>query len=147
LLNGKSRDALLLDIKSLIPRPFNPELLWSKKTKEERVSKAKLRASIHFENSERSEKMEKFIEKIIVLCHENNIQLKGIRFPLTSEYRAEIPGKGYSVEEVLGKHAIEVHDFSAIFEGHSEYFRDQDHLNELGASIFSPILKKEINSP
>jgi len=147
LLNGKSRDALLLDIKSLIPRPFNPELLWSEKTKEERVSKAKLRASIHFENSERSEKMERFIEKIIVLCRENNIQLKGIKFPLTSEYRAEIPGKGYSVEEVLGKHAIEVHDFSAIFEGHSEYFRDQDHLNELGASIFSPILKKEINSP
>jgi hypothetical protein len=147
LLNGKSRDALLMHIKSLIPRPFNPEVLWSEKTKEERVSKAKQRSSIHFDDSERSEKMEKFIERIIVLCREKNIQLEGIKFPLTSEYRAEIPGKGYSVEAVLRKHDLKVHDFSAIFEGHSEYFRDQDHLNELGASIFSPILKNEVNSP
>lgn len=147
LLNGKSRDALLMHIKSLIPRPFNPELTWIEKTAEQRTARAKMRSDIHFETSERSEKLAKLLEEIIEICRENDIELQGIKFPLASEYRAEIVGKGYSVEEILMKHQLSVHDFSAIFEGHSEYFRDQDHLNELGASVFAPILKKEISSP
>lgn len=147
LLNGKSRDVLLMQIKSSIPKSFNPELIWSEKTIEQRKARAKMRANIHFDTSERSEKLAQLLEEIIEICNENDIELQGIKFPLTSEYRSEIGGKGYSVEEILTKHHLKVLDFSAIFEGHSEYFRDQDHLNELGASVFAPILKKEIISP
>ena len=147
LLNSKSRDAILMHIKSLIPKPFNPEIAWNEKTTEQRTEKAKQRADIHFENSQRSEKLEKLIEEIIAICHKNNIELQGIKFPLTSEYRAQIIGKGYSVENILTKHGHTVLDFSNIFEGHSEYFRDQDHLNGLGASIFAPILKEKSSTP
>ena len=147
LLNGKSRDALLMHFKSLIPRPFNPELTWSEKTTEQRKARAKLRANIHFETSERSDKQAQLLEEIIAICRKNDIELLGIKFPLTSEYRAEIIGKGYSVEEILTKQHHKVLDFSNIFEGQNEYFRDQDHLSELGASVFAPLLKKEINTP
>ncbi|MEM7087229.1 MAG: hypothetical protein AAF489_13660 [Bacteroidota bacterium] len=147
LLNGKSRDAILMHLKSLIPRPFNPELTWEEKTTAQRKARARIRANIHFENSERSEKLEKLIEEIILICRENDIELLGVKFPLTSEYLAEISGKGYSVEEILTRNHCKVLDFSHLFEGKSEYFRDQDHLNTLGASVFMPVLKKEINSP
>lgn len=147
LLNGKSRDAILMHLKSLIPRPFTPDLPWSEKTKEQRKARAKQRADIHFENSERSEKLEKLIAEISAICRKNDIELQGVKFPLTSEYRSEIKGRGFSVEEVLTKHGHPILDFSTIFDGHSEYFRDQDHLNELGASVFARILKNESDAP
>ncbi|MBL4662208.1 MAG: hypothetical protein JKY22_01280 [Flavobacteriaceae bacterium] len=147
LLHGKSRDALLMHIKSLIPKPFTPKLAWNEKSNIKRTSQAKQRTDIHFDASERSEKMENLLLEIITICQENSIELQGIKFPLTTEYRMQIKGRGYVAEDILKTHSYNVVDYTKYFDGHSEYFRDQDHVNTMGALILASELKKQRYTP
>jgi len=142
LLNGKSRDALLLELKSLIPQTIAPVPLWSEKSNMERLADAKKRTDIHFEGSERSKKMEELLLQITTLCQENNIELQGILFPLTPEYRSEKKGRGYDAAALLSQQNVHILDYSSLFENRSDYFRDQDHLNDFGAAAFVKQLTK-----
>ena len=142
LLNSKSRDALLLQIKSLIPRTLAPVTLWSEKSNKERLADAKKRTDIHFDGSERSKKMEALLLDIISLCKENNIEVQGILFPLTPEYRSQENGRGYDAAPLLSHQNIRILDYSALFENRADYFRDQDHLNDFGAEAFVRQLAK-----
>jgi len=141
LLNGKSRDALLLELKSLIPRSLAPVPLWMEKTKKERLADAKKRTDIHFEGSERSKKMEELLLQITTLCQENKIELQGILFPLTPEYRSQKQGRGYDAATFLAQQNVQLMDYSTLFENRADYFRDQDHLNYFGAQAFIKLLK------
>jgi hypothetical protein len=141
LLHGKSRDALLMYIKSLLPQSAREEVLWEKKTPAERNSKASQRANIHFKNATRSKKMEALLLEIINLCQQNDVQLLGIKFPLTAEYAAAIKTRGYETDDILRDNGIEVLDFRTVFSTRNDYFRDQDHLSTLGAEAFLQFLK------
>ncbi len=141
LLHGKSRDALLMYIKRLLPKTAREEVPWEEKTEDERKSKASQRANVHFDNATRSKKMEALLLEIIALCQQKNLELQGIQFPLTAEYAAAIKTRGYDAVEILRDHGVEVLDFRAIFSTRNDYFKDQDHLNTKGAEAFLPYLK------
>lgn len=140
LLNGKSRDALLMHIKSYLPTTARQNLDWKEKTQSDRNQMAVDRANLQFDNSRRSKALEGYLQEIIALCRENDIVLEGVKFPLTSEYLENTKDKGYAADRVLKKQGLKVIDLSQIFRNKISYFRDQDHLNEKGARILSIFL-------
>ncbi|MEL6810812.1 MAG: hypothetical protein AAFP76_05710 [Bacteroidota bacterium] len=146
LLHGKSRDALLMHIKRLKPKTKNSALDWVDKTSEERERKAKLRAEIHFGDSERSEKMEQYLLEILSICEKHHIEVVGLKFPLTPSYRSTLSGKGFHTDSLFIVRDIPVIDFTNIFDEQPDLFRDQDHLNEFGAKEFTFILTDSLET-
>ena len=146
LLHGKSRDALLMHIKSLWSNTSGNKTLWADATANYRQSRAVLRAEIHYGDSERSEKMEGFLKEIIKICNENGIELLGIKFPLSPEYSVAVENKGVPTDEIFESKSIEVLDFrqSLTLPIH---FRDQDHVSELGGKKLLPLLNDAIQRP
>ena len=144
LVHGKSRDALLMNIKLLWSNTSNKKTLWADATDAYRRSRASIRSKIHYGDSERSEKMEEFLEEIIKVCQSNNVEIQGIKFPLSPEYLQAVECKGFATEEVFEKYGVEVLDFRNSLSLPQD-FRDQDHVSVRGGLKFLPMLKKAMD--
>jgi len=147
LLHGKSRDALLMHIKRLWTATAKDGSLWADKSEAYRKAKAKERAAVHYENSERSQIMDDFLQEIIAVCKAGKVKLQGVKFPLSAPYREATFGKGFHADRVFEEHNLKVMDFSELFSEQPKYFRDQDHLSELGGWQFMPLLKEASEAP
>ncbi|MBT3208196.1 MAG: hypothetical protein HN704_03600 [Bacteroidetes bacterium] len=94
-----------------------------------------------------------YFEKILKICEENNIELLLFRMPLTQQYYNgvadifDIDNYYAKIIEITKKYdnVVEVPDYQKVFFEHPEYFRNPDHMNHTGASIFSEMLNKRFN--
>jgi len=106
---------------------------WASRSSEDKISRAEKRVRTNFPDEIQSEKLKQSLQKIIDLCRSNNIELIGIKFPLTKEYIGAAAGKTGEADEILAVNGFFVLDCTDLYIDRPEFFADQDHLNEEGA--------------
>ena len=98
------------------------------------------------------EKSEKYLRKIICYCQEQNIPITLFISPIdelqiisTEHYDNYIN----QIKEIAEEYSVPFYDFNLAKEEylpiqHGEYFRDTGHLNDTGASMFTPFFSEVV---
>ncbi len=121
--------------------------------RKEKVRRAKRKADIYLTRKGYFDHtMATYFEKILHLCLDHDIQVILLRAPLTREYWEEVnrivpAGKLYEkVRNIYTRYpnVTMVLDYHDLFFDHPEYFFDPDHLNPLGARLFTQQLQQDL---
>jgi hypothetical protein len=92
----------------------------------------------------------KYLKKISDYCHKKNIRLIFISTPLYSEFSNAIPKSEWIEFEMKLNSLMNEHSISRLNFTHmhmpAHYFLDSDHLNGLGAPVFTDSLLKRLRS-
>jgi hypothetical protein len=95
------------------------------------------------------------LKNIIHICQEKKIELFIISSPIFHEMSDKRPDPSFAAKQVLEifkNESVNYYDFTydSLFNLHMEWFKDQAHLNDKGAAVFtnilSGILKKSLSS-
>ncbi|MGW8121958.1 hypothetical protein ACV07N_04800 [Roseivirga echinicomitans] len=109
---------------------------WSDLTEVEREDMSSERFNSQFNDSHTSDILKKSLNRIILICESNDIELIGIKYPITESYSQLMGDKTYNAEEVFLEHGLQVLDFKNIYYERNDFFENQDHLNNEGGSVF-----------
>lgn len=146
--NSKSSAIVRAVIKSKISKATDKKEFktkaWVELNEKEKLNYAIQRASYQFPDERVSETLVSSLEEIINLCKLNQIELIGIKFPLSYDYYSVIEDKSFQADKVLLTGGLQVMDFKTIYKDFDEYFRDADHLNLIGGNKFCDTLLKSI---
>lgn len=94
----------------------------------------------YFEKAIASEKLTAALQRIISICKSNNIELIGVKFPLSKVY-LEILGKtSYHADSLFLRNNLKLLDYENLMIERDSLFRDMDHLDREGGEIFSNVL-------
>lgn len=96
----------------------------------------------YFEGVNPSENLLESLKRIISKCKAHNIEIIGIRFPLTEEYLEAKGDLSYNADSLFIAQGLKVLDFDSLYLGKDDLFRDQDHLDAEGGEDFAKILKE-----
>ena len=92
---------------------------------------------------------EQFLDSIVALTTENNIELTLISSPLHKEYRTMIPEE---IKAAFNKTKLRMTEqgipvLNFLDEPYDDlFYKDYDHLNYEGAQIFTELIKEEISN-
>ena len=111
-------------------------IIWSDLSEKERIKRAKERVVGQFPTEDKSEDLEKTLLEIIDLCKTNNIELIGLKFPLSRNYLDLMGKRNYGADMLFISKGLNVLDGESIFKNRDDYFGDHDHLNSKGAKVF-----------
>src|SRR5690606_38088523 len=98
------------------------------------------RINNYFELSSPSTVMSEALQRIIAICIAKDIELIGLKFPLTKTYVEILEDESYRADVVLMSHDLPVIDFDSLFLEQDSLFRDMDHLDIGGGEKFVDIL-------
>jgi len=98
------------------------------------------RINNYFEMNYPSGKMSDSLKRIISLCKANNIELIGLRFPLTKTYVDLLNNESYEADSVFQVNNLPVADFDSLYLEQDSLFRDMDHLDRDGGKKFATLL-------
>lgn len=86
------------------------------------------------------------LDKIVVLAERHGVKVIGLRSPLSAEYRRH--AQSYDIGSVLAAydhaplHAML--DYARYLSDRTDYFQDGDHLNDLGAAVFTRRVARDL---
>lgn len=112
---------------------------WRNLTSSERNFQASKRVN-KFLFGTKSKLQIQYLRNIIELCKKNNIELILIKFPLTKELRTNPRFVKFDFGHLPDLKSLNIIDYNKIYFNNDEFFKDQDHLNNIGAEKFSRIL-------
>jgi hypothetical protein len=144
--NAKSRDIIKMEIigKFLSATGYyNKD--WSELSEEERSLRANNRVS-YLSDEDQSEALVSALEEIVFLCQSNQIELIGIKFPKSNAFSSLITWKRFYAADFIKGKGFTILDFTNIYKDNDNYFKDPDHLNEIGATKFADTLLKSISN-
>tara|TARA_R100000306_G_C4374023_1_gene141201 strand:+ start:1655 stop:2524 length:870 start_codon:yes stop_codon:yes gene_type:complete len=118
---------------------------WSDLSKTEKKAKSKQRFETYFSEKEGSETLTESLIRMIQLCKENNIELIGIKFPVSSSYNQILGTQSYDADKIFRKNELDILDFKKSLLKNDTFFRDQDHLSNAGEIKFKSLLLKMQN--
>jgi len=101
----------------------------------------------HFDKNRFSPIQEKYFNKIIQLCYENNIEINLISFPVTQKYLQNVPKifvKKFEQMIELATPRVSSHINLINSFRNTGDFKDFDHLNKFGALKVSELLKRRV---
>ena len=111
----------------------------------------KKRIKTVFENYkyQESDLQKKYLRKIIHYCQRNNIRLVFLSFPLHSKFYKKIPISVFehfqgTLKQLQPIGQFTHWDYTTHFQNKPLFFYDADHLNALGAKVFSQQMKQRI---
>lgn len=113
---------------------------WEKLSTTEQISNSKERVHNYFEFPQPSAKMSESLLRIISLCKENNIELIGLRFPLTKTYVDLLNEESYEADSLMTTHQLPIIDLDSLYIEQDSLFRDMDHLDKKGGEKFANLL-------
>ena len=121
----------------------SPEMPWC--MNKDSTLLARSRSESQFPDHVTSIKMQEEVKWIIAYCRQNNLQLMGIKFPLTPMYDRFTAGKSYKADSCFVAENIPVLDYRQKFQNENHcLFKDQDHLNAEGGFWFARELKHDL---
>ncbi len=115
---------------------------WSALSETEKEVKSKQRFNTYFSEEKRSKKLTQSLKRMIQLCKENNIQLIGIKFPISSSYDQVLGKQSYDSDKLFRENGLDILDFKKSLLSKDTLFSDQDHLNNAGELAFKTLLLK-----
>jgi len=143
LLNIKSRDLIIAKARSLVLKQHRMETNWSKLSNDLKEKKVDDRFRFQF-TQKKSYKLESILIEIIDTCYKHNVELIGIKFPLSDSFSKKIADSSYGADSVFKANNLRVLDFRDVFSNHDDYFYDQDHLNIDGCDSIINILERHL---
>jgi hypothetical protein len=109
---------------------------WVALSEAERKERSAERAREQFPPGKPSESLSKTLQDIIKLCKDNHIVLIGIKFPMASSYLTLCGKRTFGADSIMRAAGVPILDFEMLFRDKNEFFENQDHLNEKGATQF-----------
>ncbi|MCH7412706.1 hypothetical protein MM213_04360 [Belliella sp. R4-6] len=106
----------------------------------EQKEKSLDRIENYFDEPLPSNIMTEALKRIILICESNDIDLIGLRFPLSKTYYGMLAEESYGADTLFIKNNIFVIDFDDLFLEQDSLFSDMDHLDREGGEIFVDIL-------
>ncbi|MFT7421881.1 MAG: hypothetical protein ACI9QN_002812 [Arcticibacterium sp.] len=97
-----------------------------------------------FKERQKSEILKKSLEKIISICKSNDIELTGIKYPISESYFRLVGDKTYNAEGLFLEHGLRVLDYKKLYLKNPDFFENQDHLNFEGGSMFFRYLVEKL---
>jgi hypothetical protein len=148
LINPKGRDLVKQYLMTLLFGSLKKQIVndFSKLPIREQIQQSKNRVRSQFSFPFRSDKMYNELNEIIQICILNEIELIGIKFPLTKSFINEIEGKSYKADSAFYDNSLKVFDFKNLFMEYDNLFSDEDHLNDIGAKKFVNILADKVKN-
>ncbi len=144
LFNPKCRDIVSLYLKTKLLRQIRPnnneEIKWDKLPAAARELESFRFVKRVFNYESKSELLSSALENIITLCEQNNIKILGIKYPLSKELIETIGDRGYSADSIFYNKGLKVYDFKSLYIDNDRYFRNIDHLNEIGGREFAKVI-------
>lgn len=113
------------------------EKAWSDLSENVRINRAKNRMKSQFPTDNRSKRLQNTLLEIISICQTNDIELIGIKFPISNSYIKVLGNINYGADELFISKGLKVIDKKEMFVDNPEYFADQDHMNSKGGKIFT----------
>tara|TARA_R110002072_G_scaffold3334_4_gene24647 strand:+ start:1995 stop:2888 length:894 start_codon:yes stop_codon:yes gene_type:complete len=98
------------------------------------------RINNYFESTFPSVVMSGSLERIIAICKANDIELIGLRFPLTKTYLDILDNESYNADSILTINNLHIIDFDSLYMEQDYMFRDMDHLDKEGGEKFADVL-------
>lgn len=116
---------------------------WRELSEQERINRVKHRMKKQFSTNVKSTSLQNTLLEIISLCQKNEIELIGIKFPLSNSYIELLDSMSYGADQLFISKDLKVIDLKEVFVDNPEYFANQDHINSKGSKIFTEILFKK----
>ena len=138
IFESKSRDIIKIKFASFInflsiPLKNDFEYTpWPKMTCHEKDQISYHRVYSQFKHNNYSKKQNKFLNLILNACDFHDIEIVGIKFPLTSSYLKNLGSRSYSADEILKSREVDILDFRNYFVNTDNLFLNSDHLNVEG---------------
>lgn len=101
LISPKNRDIFMARLKSFLKHNLVKQE-W--KAVGNKLAKGEKRVNLHFSNLSKSAKLAEDLEEIILRCRENNVEVIGIKYPLTSAYLSAMESSNFGADSVLKVH-------------------------------------------
>jgi hypothetical protein len=121
-----------------------PGLAWCERSESERQRLTLGRFHEQFDQP-CEDRLQSAFRDIIALCRQHQIEVIGLRFPLSPEYNDLLADVSLEcVEEVLMSGNIPIIEVSREFD-RAEYFKDCDHLNGEGIELYRAALVQELD--
>jgi hypothetical protein len=141
--NIKGREVLKAYLNSKLRGKNNHYRKWNSLSLAEKIKLSNTRFNFQF-NHEKSELLTSSLFEIINLSKENNIELIGVKFPLSNEYCSILGDTSFEADHFFESNKINVIDYKKKFSKNQDFFNDQDHLNNKGSIEFIKILSNII---
>lgn len=110
---------------------------WIKFSEHDRIRYANSAFSVSYSYCHRSEELTVSFLEIIKICKSNNINLIGVKFPLSRNLIEVLGNSNYGADSILKANGFPVFDHKLDFVNNDNYFRDVDHLNHVGGEILA----------
>lgn len=137
IFNANTRILLIAYVRSIIRNMFERQSYsWNLLKSGEKKERCEKRFASQF-IGEPSGKLSNCLLEIINKCNNNNINLIGIKFPLTNDYINTIGKSNFGADSIFYSLNLDVLDFKKYLSLNDSCFKDQDHLNEYGAELLA----------
>lgn len=146
IFESKSRDIVKIQIASMFSFPsitlnydfeFTP---WEKLDSNEKLQISYHRVNSQFEHNNHSDQQKKYLNLIINACLLHDVEIVGMKFPLTRAYLENLGTRTYSAGEILKSRGIEVLDFRNYFVNRDDLFLNSDHLTAEGGKELARLI-------
>lgn len=117
-------------------------ITWLEKKNKKKLSSERKKAQ--FKDNDSSEEIAEALIAILDLCKENQIEVTGLKFPLSGTYIRVLEGASYHADSVFLKRSVPIRDYQAVFMDNDSLFLDPDHLNHPGSIRFAEILSRDL---
>ena len=101
------------------------------------------RVNNQFEHNNYSIQQKEYINLIISRCFFHDVEIVGIKFPLTSSYLENLGTRRYSADEILKSRGLEVLDFRNYFVNRDYLFLNSDHLTSAGGKELARMIARK----
>lgn len=146
IFESKSRDIIKIQFASILSFPsirlkddfeYTP---WSKMNRHEKDQISYHRVNSQFEQNNYSKKQKKYLNLILNVCHFHDIEIVGIKFPLTNSYLKNLGSRSYSADEILKSKGVKVLDFRNDLVQRDDLFLNSDHLTAEGGKELARLI-------
>ena len=146
IFESKSRDIIKIQFASFLS--FHSTLLkddfeytpWPKMTHHEKDQISYHRVNSQFKHNSFSKKQNKYLNLILNACYFHDIEIVGIKFPLTNSYLKNLGTRSYSADEILKSKGVDVLDFRNYFVSTDALFLNSDHLTAEGGKELARLI-------
>ncbi len=118
-------------------------ITWLEMKNKKRLSIEKKK--VQFKDEKSSEEISYALLAILELCQRNNIEVTGLKFPISGPYIKVLEGTSYHADSIFMKKSIPIMDYQKVYMDNDSLFNDPDHLNGAGAIRFAEILSRDLS--
>lgn len=110
---------------------------WALLSEDKRIANSVKRMHTQFDAPAASKTLNNDLIDIVKMCRERNVEVIGIKYPLSGDFLDVVDDKSYGAANLLDSLGVKVHDYKHVFKDRDDYFSDQDHVNGNGAKAFA----------